>query len=79
MRIALVGGEPLMHPDVVEIVRYCRELGFATSLTTNGFLLTRELLEGSGRRGPASDADQRRSNDAERCYEEVLQDDFAKA
>jgi MoaA/NifB/PqqE/SkfB family radical SAM enzyme len=45
MRIALVGGEPLLHPDVVEIVRYCRELGFATSLTTNGFLLTRKLLQ----------------------------------
>src|SRR3954466_6411495 len=44
MRIALVGGEPLLHPDVVAIVRYCRELGFATSLTTNGFLLTRKLL-----------------------------------
>ena len=39
MRIALVGGEPLMHPNIVELVRYCRELGFATSLTTNGFLL----------------------------------------
>ena len=38
MRIALVGGEPLTHPDIVELVRYCRELGFATSLTTNGFL-----------------------------------------
>jgi MoaA/NifB/PqqE/SkfB family radical SAM enzyme len=51
MRIALVGGEPLMHPNIVELVRYCRELGFATSLTTNGFLLTRELvqqLEGAG-------------------------------
>jgi MoaA/NifB/PqqE/SkfB family radical SAM enzyme len=45
MRIALVGGEPLMHPNVVEIVRYCRELGFATSVTTNGFLLTRKLLK----------------------------------
>jgi MoaA/NifB/PqqE/SkfB family radical SAM enzyme len=44
MRIALVGGEPLVHPDIVELVRYCRELGFATSLTTNGFLLTRERL-----------------------------------
>src|SRR6266542_3346334 len=44
MRIALVGGEPLVHPNIVEIVRYCRELGFATSLTTNGFLLTRKLL-----------------------------------
>src|SRR6185436_13754870 len=51
MRIALVGGEPLTHPDIVELVRYCRELGFATSLTTNGFLLTREkvrALEGAG-------------------------------
>jgi MoaA/NifB/PqqE/SkfB family radical SAM enzyme len=45
MRIALVGGEPLVHPDIVEIVRYCRELGFATSLTTNGFLLTPKLVE----------------------------------
>jgi len=44
MRIALVGGEPLLHPDIVEIVRYCRKLGFATSLTTNGFLLTRKLV-----------------------------------
>jgi len=44
MRIALVGGEPLTHPDIVELVRYCRELGFATSLTTNGFLLTRDLV-----------------------------------
>jgi MoaA/NifB/PqqE/SkfB family radical SAM enzyme len=44
MRIALVGGEPLMHPHIVELVRYCRELGFATSLTTNGFLLTRNLV-----------------------------------
>ena len=44
MRIALVGGEPLVHPNIVELVHYCRELGFATSLTTNGFLLTRKLL-----------------------------------
>lgn len=45
MRIALVGGEPLTHPNIVELVRYCRELGFATSLTTNGFLLTRKLIK----------------------------------
>jgi MoaA/NifB/PqqE/SkfB family radical SAM enzyme len=44
MRIALVGGEPLTHPHIVELVRYCRELGFATSLTTNGFLLTPKLI-----------------------------------
>ena len=44
MRITLVGGEPLLHPDIVEIVRYARELGFATSLTTNGFLLNQSLV-----------------------------------
>ncbi len=44
MRIALVGGEPLLHPDIVEIVAFCRKLGFATSLTTNGFLLTESLV-----------------------------------
>ena len=45
MRIALVGGEPLLHPDIVAIVRYCRELGFGTSLTTNGFLLNEKLVK----------------------------------
>lgn len=44
MRVALVGGEPLLRPDIAELVAYCRELGFATSLTTNGFLLSRELV-----------------------------------
>src|SRR5437588_11514962 len=44
MLIRLVGCEPLVHPNIVELVRYCRELGFATSLTTNGFLLTRKLI-----------------------------------
>jgi len=31
-------------PNIVELVRYCREPRFATSLTTNGFLLTRKLV-----------------------------------
>lgn len=44
LRVALVGGEPLLHPDIVEIVRYAREIGFSTSLTTNGFPLTRTLI-----------------------------------
>src|SRR6266705_2530233 len=65
MRIALVGGEPLVHPNIVELVRYCRELGFATSLTTNGFLLTRKLIA--------------ELEDAEFNYEKVIQDNFAEA
>jgi molybdenum cofactor biosynthesis enzyme MoaA len=43
-RIALVGGEPLMHPDIVALVAYCKALGFSTSLTTNGFLLSKDLV-----------------------------------
>ena len=44
VRVALVGGEPLTHPDIVEIVSYARGLGLATSLTTNGFLLTSAMV-----------------------------------
>ena len=45
VRVALVGGEPLMHPDIVEVVRHARAIGLATSLTTNGFLLTKTLVQ----------------------------------
>jgi MoaA/NifB/PqqE/SkfB family radical SAM enzyme len=45
VRVALVGGEPLMHPDIADVVRAARDLGLATSLTTNGFLLTPKLVE----------------------------------
>lgn len=44
VRVAFVGGEPLKHPDIVEIVAYAKSLGLATSLTTNGFLLTKSLI-----------------------------------
>src|ERR1700747_1442854 len=52
MRLGLQGGEPLKHPDIVEVVRYARSLGFCkVSMSTNGFLLNRQLLkdlEGAG-------------------------------
>jgi MoaA/NifB/PqqE/SkfB family radical SAM enzyme len=51
-RIGFQGGEPLKHPDIVELVRYAKSLGFgAVSMSTNGFLLSRQLLadlEGAG-------------------------------
>ena len=34
--IYFTGGEPTLHPDVVEIVNYADELGFVTAMTTNG-------------------------------------------
>ena len=44
-RIGFQGGEPLMHPDVVELVRYAKDLGFLkVSMSTNAFLLTKPML-----------------------------------
>ena len=44
-RLGFQGGEPLKHPDIVELVRHAKALGFyKLSLATNGFLLTRDLL-----------------------------------
>ncbi|MEO1006316.1 MAG: radical SAM protein, partial [Cyanobacteria bacterium J06638_38] len=41
---SLLGGEPLMHPDIVEIVKYCDRQN-QVSITTNGFLLTKKLIK----------------------------------
>jgi hypothetical protein len=42
--ISIAGGDPLMHPDIVEIVRYVREMGMKPILNTNGGRLSKELL-----------------------------------
>ena len=39
-------GEPLLHPDIVEMVTLAKELGAKTELITNGLLLDREMAEG---------------------------------
>lgn len=44
--INLTGGEPTMHPDLPELIRYCRrELKFLrTSMISNGFFLKPDLI-----------------------------------
>jgi organic radical activating enzyme len=42
--ISIAGGDPLMHPDIVEIVRYVAERGVKPIVNTNGHMLTMELL-----------------------------------
>jgi len=44
-RVRLYGGEPLLHPDLVEMVRCSTELGLDTYLTTNGILLGERIDE----------------------------------
>lgn len=36
-------GEPLLHPKIVEMVKYCNFLGLKTHLATNATLLTEEI------------------------------------
>jgi MoaA/NifB/PqqE/SkfB family radical SAM enzyme len=43
VNIALLGGEPLLHPEIDQIVAYANR-GAQVSLTTNGFLLSEELI-----------------------------------
>ena len=35
--VAVTGGEPCLHPGLPELLRRCREMGYATKLDTNGF------------------------------------------
>lgn len=48
--ITLLGGEPLMHPDVAEIVRYAGRKS-NVSVVTNGFLLRNGTIEALNRAG----------------------------
>jgi MoaA/NifB/PqqE/SkfB family radical SAM enzyme len=42
--VTLTGGESLLHPDAVELVRYVREKGMTPFLNTNGYLLTKRII-----------------------------------
>ena len=42
--ISIAGGDPLTHPDVIDIVKSVKERGLKPILNTNGLALTKELL-----------------------------------
>jgi len=45
LRVNFLGGEPLIHPDIVEVVRYAKAIGFINcGMSTNAFVLTKDLL-----------------------------------
>src|SRR5215510_10654693 len=44
--ISLTGGEPTLHPQLPDLIRKCRQLGFfRTGMISNGLLLRPELIK----------------------------------
>jgi MoaA/NifB/PqqE/SkfB family radical SAM enzyme len=43
--ITISGGEPLMHPELDEVIRHIRRRGMIAGMITNGFYLNRESIE----------------------------------
>jgi Predicted Fe-S oxidoreductases len=44
-RLNIVGGEPLMHPSILEILDYAQLLGYLVVLSTNGSLISESMAE----------------------------------
>lgn len=42
--VSIAGGDPLLHPDILQIVRMVKAKGLKPILNTNGLALTKELL-----------------------------------
>jgi len=49
--ITISGGEPLLHPDLDEIIRAIRRHGAIATIITNGYLLTPERIQRLNRSG----------------------------
>ena len=49
--VTLSGGEPLLHPDLDEIIRHIRGHGLIATLITNGYLLSRDRIRRLNRAG----------------------------
>jgi MoaA/NifB/PqqE/SkfB family radical SAM enzyme len=49
--ITISGGEPLMHPELDEVIRHIRRRGMLAAMITNGYLLTAERIQRLNRAG----------------------------
>jgi MoaA/NifB/PqqE/SkfB family radical SAM enzyme len=45
LMIACTGGEPLLHPDIGQVIREIRRCGIVAMITTNGYPLTPRLVD----------------------------------
>ena len=43
--VTLSGGEPLLHPELDDIIRHIRKRGMIAGIITNGYLLVRDRIE----------------------------------
>ena len=61
----LIGGEPLLHPDLVRLFEQIKARGMTSGMTTNGFLLTADKLDLllDGRSRSAADLRRRLASD----------------
>ena len=44
VHVVFTGGEPLLREDIVELVAYAHKVGLISRLSTNGILLTRDMV-----------------------------------
>jgi MoaA/NifB/PqqE/SkfB family radical SAM enzyme len=49
--ITISGGEPLMHPELEEIISHIRKRGMIAGMITNGFLLSKERIAALNKAG----------------------------
>lgn len=49
--VTISGGEPLLHPELDDLIRYIRSRGIITGMITNGYLLTAERIQRLNRAG----------------------------
>jgi hypothetical protein len=49
--VTMSGGEPLLHPDLDQIIRHVRAQGMIATVITNGYLLTRDRITRLNRAG----------------------------
>jgi MoaA/NifB/PqqE/SkfB family radical SAM enzyme len=49
--VTISGGEPILHPDLDELISYIRSRGIITGMITNGYLLTAERIQRLNRAG----------------------------
>ena len=49
--VSIAGGEPLLHPEIEQVVEHVRRRGMIATLITNGYLLSPDRIEGLNRAG----------------------------